>query len=126
MFTIPKGTVNYYLYFLRLQHGYFYVGITKNLDRRLWEHCNGRGRVITRAHCPIRLECSWDLGKMSYEDASVIEDEFTLYFMSTYGRKVRGGRWCKNKENTKKILKKNPAYNPCNSFDVVDHDRDLG
>jgi predicted GIY-YIG superfamily endonuclease len=117
-FVIPKDKGNYYLYFLELRDGYYYVGITRNLEKRLYQHCSGRGSVVTRKHKPLRLICAWFLGEMTYLEAQYIEDEFTIYFMSKYGGRVRGGRWCKNKENVKKILRKTIEYSPCEQYPI--------
>ena len=125
MFIIPKGTGDYYLYFLRLKHGYFYVGITKDLRRRIWQHCGHEGSGMTRRHQPLELIAAWYLGDMSYEEAEYIEDEFTLYFMKNYSRRVRGGKWCKERIGVKKILKRNPAYCPCNLYELVSHNINL-
>ena len=117
-FVIPKDKANYYLYFLELRDGYYYVGITRNLEKRLYQHCSGEGSVVSKKHKPLRLICAWFLGKMTYQEAECIEDEFTIYFMSKYGCRVRGGRWCKNKENVKKILRKTIEYSPCEQYPI--------
>jgi putative endonuclease len=44
-----------YMYILECSNGTFYTGSTKNLDRRLSEHCSGVGANYTRKNPPIRL-----------------------------------------------------------------------
>ena len=125
MFATPVGIKSYYVYFMKLEHGYYYVGITNNLGRRLQQHRNGRGSVITRAHRPLILLGSWYIGEMEYKEAEYIENEFTLYFMQNYGTKVRGGRWCKNKENVAKVIRKHAVYCPYEQFAIVAHDVEI-
>lgn len=48
----------WYMYILQCGDGSFYVGSTKNLNRRLIEHQNGEGAKYTRFHLPIKLVLS--------------------------------------------------------------------
>lgn len=45
----------YYLYMLRLSDNSLYCGITKNLDRRLREHEQGRGSKYVKGRLPLNL-----------------------------------------------------------------------
>ena len=119
-FEVPNGEYNYYLYFLKLFDGYYYVGISKNIYHRLRQHKNGDGSSVTKAHRPIQLIGVWDLGIMSYLDAEQVEDEFTIYFMSMYGGKVRGGSWSKKKQNVEAVLQNKAIYSPCECYEMVD------
>ena len=43
------------MYILECSDGTFYTGSTKDLERRLSEHQNGKGAKYTRARLPIKL-----------------------------------------------------------------------
>lgn len=45
----------YYLYMLRLSDNSLYCGITKDLDRRLREHEQGRGSKYVKGRLPLNL-----------------------------------------------------------------------
>ncbi|RLK52192.1 GIY-YIG nuclease family protein [Microbacterium telephonicum] len=44
-----------HMYILECADGSFYVGSTRNLDKRLWEHESGLGAAYTRHRRPVRL-----------------------------------------------------------------------
>jgi putative endonuclease len=44
-----------YFYMLMCADGTFYVGSTRDLLRRLWEHREGLGAEYTRTRLPVRL-----------------------------------------------------------------------
>ena len=44
-----------YFYILLCADGTFYVGSTRNLVRRLWEHREGLGAEYTRTRLPVQL-----------------------------------------------------------------------
>jgi putative endonuclease len=50
-FTAMKA----YLYILLCGNGQFYVGSTKNLERRMEEHQMGLGSNFTKKHLPVKL-----------------------------------------------------------------------
>ncbi|KXA95948.1 hypothetical protein AKJ37_06425 [candidate division MSBL1 archaeon SCGC-AAA259I09] len=45
----------YYLYMVRLSDNSLYCGITKDLDRRLREHEQGRGSKYVKGRLPLNL-----------------------------------------------------------------------
>ena len=47
-----------YLYILRCGDGSFYVGSTRDLERRLWEHQNRLGGAYTAKRQPVELAFS--------------------------------------------------------------------
>jgi putative endonuclease len=47
--------MRYFVYILLCQDGSFYTGYTKNLDKRILLHVNGRGARYTKMHSPIRI-----------------------------------------------------------------------
>jgi putative endonuclease len=44
-----------HLYILRCSDGSFYVGSTRDLARRVAEHCSGHGAAYTRRRLPVVL-----------------------------------------------------------------------
>jgi len=44
-----------YTYMLRCSDGSFYVGSTRDLNRRLYEHQTGKGSTYTRRRLPVEL-----------------------------------------------------------------------
>ena len=44
-----------YMYIVECSDGTYYTGSTKDLERRLSEHQNGKGAKYTRARLPINL-----------------------------------------------------------------------
>lgn len=47
--------MNGYMYILRCSDGSYYVGSTKNLEKRLAQHQAGEGAVYTRRRLPVEL-----------------------------------------------------------------------
>jgi predicted GIY-YIG superfamily endonuclease len=96
------------LYVLECQHGYKYVGITKDINRRMHEHSIGEGAHLTKLHKPLRLIGTYELGTMSYEEAEYYEYAYTLRQVITKSSKWRGGRYCKkiNRESALRAFEK--------------------
>ncbi len=46
-----------YRYILRCSDGSYYIGSTKNLEQRLWQHQNGQGANYTKLRLPVKLIC---------------------------------------------------------------------
>ncbi|MCF8568824.1 GIY-YIG nuclease family protein [Gordonia sp. HY002] len=44
-----------YVYILRCGDGSYYVGSTRNLDHRVWQHMTGAGGVYTAKRQPVEL-----------------------------------------------------------------------
>jgi putative endonuclease len=44
-----------FMYILLCRNGQYYVGSTKNLERRLEEHQMGNGSNFTKKHLPVKL-----------------------------------------------------------------------
>lgn len=97
----------FYLYFLKLRKGWFYVGVSKNPKARIKDHYEGFGCDITKKYRPLKILGVWELSKMTYPEAEKIETAFTLETMAKKGHKVRGGLYHHLKENVALILKSN-------------------
>jgi putative endonuclease len=44
-----------HVYILECRDGSYYVGSTKHLERRVWQHGQGEGAAYTRRRLPVRL-----------------------------------------------------------------------
>ena len=44
-----------FVYVLKCSNGKYYTGSTTNLEKRLWQHQNGKGSNFTKAHLPVEL-----------------------------------------------------------------------
>lgn len=44
-----------WMYILQCADGSYYVGSTKDLDRRLWQHQSGQGAKYTSRRLPVKL-----------------------------------------------------------------------
>ena len=97
----------FYLYFLKLSKGYFYVGVSKYPESRVKAHFSGVGCQVTKKYRPLKILGVWKLGNMIYPEAEKIETAFTLEMMAKNGNKVRGGLYHHLKEDVPSILKCN-------------------
>lgn len=57
-----------YLYILRCFDNSYYVGSTKDLERRLRQHQEGKGAMYTARRLPVEL--------LYYEEYSIIDEAF--------------------------------------------------
>lgn len=85
------------LYVLELQHGCWYVGMSRNVDRRFKAHQKGK-TMWTKEHPPIKIHEVRETGLNSDSEAAKLEDELTLEYARKYGvDQVRGGGYCQRK-----------------------------
>lgn len=83
------------LYTLRLDGGCWYVGVTRNPERRMRAHQNGTGAAWTRAHAPIEPTFA-SIRELDCEEprAKLLEDAETKALMLLHGVDcVRGGSY---------------------------------
>ena len=77
-----------HIYILRLKEGKYYIGKTKNVDKRWNEHITGNGSGWTKKYKPTSLIKS--VISTSYFD----EDKYVKEYMAKYGiDNVRGGTY---------------------------------
>ena len=50
-----KQKANWFIYILECGDGSLYTGITKDLERRVQQHNDGKGSRYTRTHLPVKL-----------------------------------------------------------------------
>lgn len=99
IYTVPRKKERYipyyHLYVLLCEHGKLYVGISRNVQKRLERHKSGYGAEWTKIHKPIRLISDTQLAFCKYEKVKPYEDGMTIELMKKYGRQnVRGGVYC--------------------------------
>ena len=81
-----------YVYALKLQCGFIYVGLTYNVDKRVREHYEGKGSVFTSRFKPVGIHSVLPLGKVSAAEASAAENIYTIELILKYSQnKIRGG-----------------------------------
>ena len=74
-------------YVLELENNKYYIGITKNIVKRLKKHNNGNGSKWTQIYKPIRCIEYFEYSKEK-------EREYTIKYMKLYGwENVRGAGW---------------------------------
>ena len=77
-----------HIYILKLREGKYYIGKTKNVEKRFNEHIAGNGSGWTKKYMPISLIKS--VVSTSYFD----EDKYVKEYMAKYGiENVRGGTY---------------------------------
>lgn len=85
----------YILYALRLQNDCWYIGITKNIDKRYRKHASGKGAVWTKRYAPVEVYYTELLNTSVTSEAAHFEDKLTLKYANMFGTsKVRGGGYC--------------------------------
>lgn len=86
------------IYVLRLQNDCWYIGISKNVDKRYAKHIKGKGAVWTKQHRPIAIHEIRTTTLTLESDAGLLEDQVTLEYARQFGtEKVRGGGYCQQK-----------------------------
>jgi predicted GIY-YIG superfamily endonuclease len=87
-----------HLYVLRLEGGYWYVGFSRDVEKRFMRHVRGKGAQWTKLHKPIEVHESRNTKLTSDSEAALLEDELTLEYAREYGPQlVRGGGYCQTK-----------------------------
>lgn len=99
------------LYILRLEHNCWYIGMSRNVDRRFKAHKKGK-TLWTGEHKPLEIVEVRETGLTSDSDAAILEDELTIEYARRYGvDRVRGGGYCQRKPHWPPI-----AYEPIIEF----------
>jgi putative endonuclease len=57
-----EAAEEYYVYLACCANGAFYVGYTRNVERRIAVHNAGHGGRYTRSHRPLTLVAAWPYG----------------------------------------------------------------
>jgi predicted GIY-YIG superfamily endonuclease len=76
------------IYILKLRAGKYYIGKTKNIEKRYEEHLTGTGSGWTKKHKPVSLI------KTIKSTSQFDEDKYVKEYMAKYGiENVRGGSY---------------------------------
>ena len=89
---------------------YYYIGMTYRLARRLNEHAAEQGAQCTSTYLYDTLEAVYKICDYECHDHAC-ENELTLKLMRAQGGgwwKVRGGKWCKDRNDKPKELSSMP------------------
>lgn len=85
------------LYVLKLEDDCWYIGMSRNVDRRYKAHLKGK-TLWTGLHKPIEIHEVRETGVSSDSEAGQMEDQLTIEYARQYGTdKVRGGGYCQRK-----------------------------
>lgn len=83
------------IYVLKLENDKWYVGISRNVQRRYREHCLGMGAKWTKLHRPLQIFETRELQIKKQGKACIREDAVTHEYAALYGwENVRGGGYC--------------------------------
>jgi hypothetical protein len=123
---------NSFIYILSLDDEALYVGITKNLKKRIEQHQTGKGSEFTKLYTYGKIEKVFDieLNSDEYDDDAVkfLETQITFGLMNSFGyNNVRGGEFKTSRKYNKNpcLLKKNLAKWPIEAVedqinDIID------
>ncbi len=83
------------LYALRLEDNCWYIGMSRNPERRYVRHGTRKGAMWTQLHKPLELFEIKETGLTDDSAVGLLEDKLTLEYAEKYGRDfVRGGGYC--------------------------------
>ncbi len=94
------------IYVLLLEDNKFYIGQSKNIEKRLYEHQNEKlGSEWTKLYKPIKIIEQRFTPFTEVSEAMLVENEVTLEYMNKFGWKnVRGGDFCTLNEEKLRFL----------------------
>lgn len=83
------------IYILELEKDKFYVGKSRNFERRLNQHTFGKGSAWTQLYKTTKVHKTFQFSVNSEFEEIEKENEVTLQLMKERGwQNVRGGWWC--------------------------------
>lgn len=97
---LPKAyrEQNILLYALRLEGGHFYIGMTRNVEKRYRKHLRGSGSMWTKLMKPIEIVETRQTLTNDDSAAGLMEDAMTIEYARKYGTQyVHGGGYCQRK-----------------------------
>jgi predicted GIY-YIG superfamily endonuclease len=99
IFRLPFYDKPIMLYALKLEGGYWYVGMTRNPEKRFKRHLSKKGAAMwTKEHKPLEIYEVRETGLNNDSEVSKLEDEMTIEYAKKYGIDyVRGGGYCQRK-----------------------------
>lgn len=91
-------TLSISLYALELEDNCWYIGLTRDVDKRFKQHCRRKGADWTKLHKPIAIHEVRPTELTDEAEASKLEDAMTIEYAIMYGIDfVRGGGYCQTK-----------------------------
>lgn len=86
------------LYVLKLEGDNWYIGTSRDVERRFKKHVKGSGAQWTKKHAPIEIVQSIDTKTTEESKACKLEDDLTIEYAIKYcAQKVRGGGYSQTK-----------------------------
>lgn len=86
------------LYALKLEGNFYYVGMSRNPEKRYKRHLKGKGSMWTKQYRPIEIIEIRETGSSDDSEVGLMEDQMTLEYAEKYGYdNVRGGGYCQRK-----------------------------
>lgn len=86
------------LYALKLVDNCWYIGMSRNPEKRFKKHGGKKGAMWTKLHPPIEIAEIRNTGLTNDSEVSRLEDEMTIEYARKYGIEfVRGGGYCQTK-----------------------------
>lgn len=86
------------LYSLKLESGFYYIGMSRNPQKRFKRHLKGKGSMWTKKYKPLELLEIRETGSNNDSEVGLMEDQMTLEYARQYGYdNVRGGGYCQRK-----------------------------
>lgn len=86
------------IYVLKLEDDCWYIGSSRNVNKRFKKHMNGTGSKWTKMHRAISIEQIRPTEALTESEACLLEDQVTIEFALKYcAQKVRGGGFCQVK-----------------------------
>lgn len=84
----------WYVYVLACEDGFYYVGISLDVNRRFQQHCDGIGAWFTREHPPLHIIERACCKTTSQKQAVKIENQKAVEYAFRYGHhNVYGGKY---------------------------------
>lgn len=84
-----------HLYVLELTDNKYYVGMTRNVEKRYRRHISGKGAQWTKLHKPIRIVKTIDTNLSNELEVAILENRLTFDMATQHGLdNVRGGGYC--------------------------------
>lgn len=96
------------LYALRLEEDCWYIGMSRNPERRFKKHSTNKGAQWTKEFPPTEIHEIRDTGLIDDAAACKLEDDMTIEYALKYGSdKVRGGGYCQRKPRWPDVIIQN-------------------
>lgn len=86
------------LYALLLEDNCYYIGMTRNMDKRFAKHIKGTGANWTKLHRALSIVEIRETNNSDDDKVALLENDMTVEYALKYGKdKVRGGGYCQSK-----------------------------